>query len=111
MQRFANIVDLVKSFQTFSSKRGFDTAENESLKVRRNLVNSFTKVGTHIGLLHWRRVFRPRPARPEEGHGEEVRHEGAPGGAALGEDEIPGLEGSMTFTRLVLGCVEATICK
>ena len=39
VQRFANIVDLVKSFQTFSSKIGFDTAENESPEVSKSLKN------------------------------------------------------------------------
>ena len=46
VQRCVNLVDLVKSFQTssyFKYKFGFDTAENEPLKVCQKLARSWNK--------------------------------------------------------------------
>ena len=55
VQKFANLVDLVKSFQTsiyyLLAKFGFDTAENEPLKFAKNEPKVRTQARINTGSL------------------------------------------------------------
>ena len=66
VQQFANLVDLVKSFQTSISiylQNGVDTAENRPLKVCQKSANSSKKIGKTHRYLLLRAAGRPGPVQ------------------------------------------------